>query len=47
MRYRSPGLIDAQDPSLFVLKEDGSPWRGEFFHGIGQEPRDVEDLSEP
>lgn len=34
------------DASLFVLEADGSPWLGEFFRGIEQEPRDAEDLSE-
>ncbi|MGH3146571.1 MAG: hypothetical protein ACRDTR_12295 [Rubrobacter sp.] len=40
-------LDDPHDASLFVLKEDRSPWLGELFRGIEQEPRDVEDLSEP
>lgn len=39
-------LAHDHDASLFVLKEDRSPWLGEFFHGIGQMPREVEDLSE-
>lgn len=39
-------LAHDHDASALVLKEDGSPWLGEFFHGIGQMPRDVEDLSE-
>lgn len=39
--------LHVHDPSLFVLASDRSPWLGEFFHGIGQEPQDAEDLSEP
>ncbi len=37
----------AHDASLFVDKADGKPWLGEFFHGVGQMPDEVEDLSEP
>ncbi len=40
-------VAHAHEASLFVLKEDGSAWLGEFFRGVGQEVLlDVEDLSE-
>lgn len=40
-------VAHAHDASVFVDKEDGSAWLGQFFHGIEQDPHDVEDLSEP
>ena len=40
-------VAHAHDASLFVLKEDGSAWLGEFFRGVRQEVLYVqEDLSE-